>query len=95
MQLDFGENMAGVTEVSVDLDLLAKRLGGNRTLVLRLEHTEIVDTANHAFNNYFPGLPNLRVFSVERAAARVALSLSLRPESPDLWSVPVRCRNGV
>lgn len=70
MLLDFGENMAGVTEITVDASALLRALDGdgnggsaaNRTLVLRLEHTEIVGPDGHAFNDYFPGpLCSLRI----------------------------------
>ena len=52
---DFGQNMAGATELTVDLAAV-RALTNATTLAVRLKHTEMVDAEGAPSNNYFPGI---------------------------------------
>ena len=61
---DFGQNMAGVSTLTLDAAALRAavaadanaRGGAAPVVILRLRHTEILDDSGGAFNNYFPGM---------------------------------------
>ena len=56
---DFGRNMAGMSSLSFDPSALRQaaataNLQAGSALYVRMEHTEIVDEQQHAYNNYYP-----------------------------------------
>jgi hypothetical protein len=58
---DFGLNMAGMSSLSFDPSALrhaatTANLEAGSAVYVRMEHTEIVDTQQHAYNNYYPGM---------------------------------------
>jgi len=58
---DFGLNMAGMSSLTFDPSALrqaaaAAQLRTGSAVYVRMEHTEIVDEQQHAFNNYYPGM---------------------------------------
>ena len=58
---DFGLNMAGMSSLSFDPSALrhattTTNLEAGSAVYVRMEHTEIVDTQQHAYNNYYPSI---------------------------------------
>jgi hypothetical protein len=58
---DFGLNMAGMSSLSFDPAALRQAattadLQAGSAVYVRMEHTEIVDEQQHAYNNYYPGM---------------------------------------